>query len=76
MVSRVHLVIFQFIVKSLFSVSVDVAITLIVNHVKFLGVFFLCCLFESLLLSVIVFRSLFPLSHKKLKDSLKVKYPK
>ena len=35
MVSRVHLVISLFIVKSLFSVPVDVAITLIVNHVNF-----------------------------------------
>ena len=51
MVSRVHLVISRFIV-SLFSVSVDVAITLIVNHVNF-SVWFSFCLFESLLLSLL-----------------------
>ena len=48
--------------KILFSVSVDV-ITLIVNDVKFLGVIIFIVLFESLLFSVIIFRSLLLLSH-------------
>ena len=52
MVSRVHLVISLFIVKSLFSVPVDVAITLIVNHVNFLC-HFLIVHIESLVVSLL-----------------------
>ena len=53
--------------KILFSVSVDV-ITLIVNDVKFLGVIIFIVLFESLLFSVIIFRSLLLLSHNNWVD--------